>query len=159
MKWTAEMLTTLDRMWIAGEKTSAIGRTLKISPSAVIGKAHRRNLPGRKSPIKGDGPAVQRRREATRFANLVRRRTGQELLPPVPVRRRPPRKVVQAPLKPAKPPPVVRPPPPPPTCSWPLGEPGRIGFRFCGEPSVPGKPYCGDHCKLAYLKRAKRDAA
>jgi GcrA cell cycle regulator len=36
-------------------------------------------------------------------------------------------------------------------CSWPLGEPGREGFHFCAAPSVPGKPYCPTHCRIAYV--------
>jgi GcrA cell cycle regulator len=33
-----------------------------------------------------------------------------------------------------------------------LGEPGTRSFRFCEGESVPGKPYCPDHAKLAYVK-------
>lgn len=40
-------------------------------------------------------------------------------------------------------------------CCWPEGEPGEEGFRFCGEPSVPGKPYCATHCERAYVKVTK----
>jgi GcrA cell cycle regulator len=36
-------------------------------------------------------------------------------------------------------------------CSWPLGENGPEGFHFCGAPTVPGKPYCATHCRLAYV--------
>jgi GcrA cell cycle regulator len=46
------------------------------------------------------------------------------------------------------------------TCCWPLGEPGTRGFRFCDDPSDPGKPYCGEHAKLAYVKvRDRREDA
>jgi GcrA cell cycle regulator len=40
-------------------------------------------------------------------------------------------------------------------CSWPEGEPGEPGFRFCGKETVPGKPYCHDHCAKAYVKSSK----
>jgi GcrA cell cycle regulator len=36
-------------------------------------------------------------------------------------------------------------------CSWPLGEADRGGFHFCAAPTVPGKPYCATHCRLAYV--------
>ena len=36
-------------------------------------------------------------------------------------------------------------------CSWPIGEPGDEGFRFCGEPVAVGKPYCAAHCAVAYV--------
>lgn len=46
------------------------------------------------------------------------------------------------------------------TCCWPIGEPGTRGFRFCDDPSDPGKPYCAEHAKLAYVKvRDRREDA
>ena len=43
-------------------------------------------------------------------------------------------------------------------CCWPIGEPARPGFRFCDDPSAPGKPYCPHHALLAYVKPvARRD--
>ena len=36
------------------------------------------------------------------------------------------------------------------SCRWPNGEPGQVGFHFCGDPAEPGKPYCAPHCKRAY---------
>ncbi len=42
-------------------------------------------------------------------------------------------------------------------CRWPIGTPGQPGFTFCGEQSLPGRPYCASHCELAYQK--KRDTA
>ncbi len=40
-------------------------------------------------------------------------------------------------------------------CSWPHGEPGTEDFRFCGDPVVPDKPYCAEHCERAYVKISK----
>ena len=40
-------------------------------------------------------------------------------------------------------------------CSWPMGEPGTEEFRFCGKQSVHGKPYCTDHCAIAYVASSK----
>lgn len=40
-------------------------------------------------------------------------------------------------------------------CSWPEGDPGAENFRFCAAPTVPGKPYCADHCAKAYVKGTK----
>lgn len=40
-------------------------------------------------------------------------------------------------------------------CCWPEGEPGDDDFRFCGEPVVPEKPYCAEHCDRAYVKQPK----
>ena len=44
------------------------------------------------------------------------------------------------------------------SCCWPLGEPGTKQFHFCGGEPLPGKPYCGEHAQLAYVKlRDRRD--
>jgi GcrA cell cycle regulator len=46
------------------------------------------------------------------------------------------------------------------TCCWPIGEPGTRSFRFCDDASEPGKPYCTEHAKLAYVKvRDRREDA
>jgi GcrA cell cycle regulator len=44
-------------------------------------------------------------------------------------------------------------------CSWPSGEPGTPGFRFCGRPAVQDKPYCAEHCARAYVRVTKERAA
>ena len=38
-------------------------------------------------------------------------------------------------------------------CRWPFGHPGDDDFCFCGEPPVPGKPYCLKHCMVAYRRK------
>ncbi len=35
------------------------------------------------------------------------------------------------------------------TCKWPIGDPSKTDFWFCGHPSEPGKPYCKPHNKIA----------
>jgi len=39
-----------------------------------------------------------------------------------------------------------------PSCSWPIGHPGEKNFHFCGDKPIAGKPYCGPHAALAYIK-------
>ncbi len=36
------------------------------------------------------------------------------------------------------------------SCRWPYGEPGSDEFHFCGKECQTGKPYCPEHCKIAY---------
>lgn len=43
-----------------------------------------------------------------------------------------------------------------PSCCWPNGDPGTPGFHFCGAKPVPGKPYCAEHCAVAYVKLRDR---
>jgi GcrA cell cycle regulator len=188
MEWSDEVITQLRALWDEGHSTAEIGRRLGVTKNAIVGKAHRLDLPARPSPIRRDPDAAPVRR------STVRRVEGptlpplpsaaadtepgfvQEALPPPPPR--PPvmaRPVVSAPVmpRPVMPPPRPAAPPmhrpvavaPRPygrvvTCCWPLGEPGARDFRFCDVPSEPGRPYCEDHVKVAYVKvRDRREDA
>ena len=35
-------------------------------------------------------------------------------------------------------------------CRWPIGDPDSENFHFCGEQVFVGKPYCYEHCRMAY---------
>lgn len=52
MDWTAEAIEALRALWAEGHSTAEIGRRMGISKNAVVGKAHRLNLPARPSPIR-----------------------------------------------------------------------------------------------------------
>lgn len=41
------------------------------------------------------------------------------------------------------------------TCRWPIGDPKHEDFRFCGKQVYPGKPYCAEHCAVAYVGSTK----
>lgn len=43
-------------------------------------------------------------------------------------------------------------------CHWPIGHPREPGFHFCGAPAEPDKPYCAEHCAVAY-RRSDHSAA
>jgi GcrA cell cycle regulator len=161
MEWSEEIIDRLKALWAEGLSTAEIGRRMGISKNAVVGKAHRLNLPARPSPIRRGG-------EGARARVTVRRVTG-PTLPPLPAVRLAP--VPSAPQvvapKVVAPPPVLRGINPTARvgrfnpCCWPLGEPGTDSFRFCDEPSVAGKPYCPEHAQIAYvrIKDRKEDAA
>ena len=38
-------------------------------------------------------------------------------------------------------------------CKWPIGHPGDQDFYFCGKAVIPSKPYCGEHCVIAYRRK------
>ena len=60
MEWTDEAIAKLRALWAEGLSTAEIGRRLNISKNAVVGKAHRLNLPPRPSPIRrteGEAPS------------------------------------------------------------------------------------------------------
>ncbi len=126
--WNEARVSQLVQLWQAGLSTAEIGRQLGISKNAVVGKAHRLDLPARPSPIRNPVPRVRPE---------VRRPT------PTPAEPR------LAPLHGG------------PPCQWPHGHPGQEGFHFCGQPSLPGKPYCPEHAARAYvgIKSPATDAA
>ena len=44
------------------------------------------------------------------------------------------------------------------TCRWPIGDPTEGDFHFCGKNTVMGKPYCAEHCAMAYAGTSKDTA-
>lgn len=176
MEWANETIIRLRELWDEGHSTAEIGRRLGVSKNAVVGKAHRLDLPARPSPIRREGERPSVRRSPPRplsgptlppLSSTTVASTGLGSLGPVsPAPAPPPRPpVFMAPRPTPSPPRVVMPPPPRPygrviTCCWPIGEPGTRSFRFCDGESEPGKPYCTEHVKLAYVKvRDRREDA
>jgi GcrA cell cycle regulator len=43
-------------------------------------------------------------------------------------------------------------------CRWPLGDPTKAGFAFCGNDAVTGFSYCVGHARLAYRLPSGRRA-
>src|SRR3954465_6628640 len=52
MDWNEETIARIRALWAEGLSTAEIGRRMGISKNAVVGKAHRLNLPARPSPIR-----------------------------------------------------------------------------------------------------------
>ena len=53
--WSAVAIVRLQLLWAEGHSTTEIGRRMDVSKNAIVGKAHRLNLPARPSPIRRDG--------------------------------------------------------------------------------------------------------
>lgn len=119
--WTEERLETLKILWNEGLSISQIGQKLGVTRNAVAGKAHRIGLPKRQSPISVSGtPARKKVKKVEELSELPLRLAL--------------RKISWSRSK----------------CVWPSGDPKTTDFSFCGEPIEPGKPYCYEHCVLAY---------
>ena len=52
MDWTDDDIQKLRTLWAEGHSTAEIGRRMGVSKNAIVGKAHRLDLPGRPSPIR-----------------------------------------------------------------------------------------------------------
>lgn len=66
MDWTAEAIDQLRAFWAEGQSTAEIGRRMGITKNAVVGKAHRLELPARPSPIRRDDTIAASRPAASR---------------------------------------------------------------------------------------------
>jgi GcrA cell cycle regulator len=182
MVWDDETIRLLRDLWTQGHSTAEIGRRLGVSKNAIVGKAHRLDLDARPSPIRRDviKPAVDRPASYPRMAGptlppLASANAPAMLPPPASTNVQPLRAPVVLGPRPSSPAPAAPPPAPrpamsaapvqtrrsAPSCCWPIGEPGTKAFRFCDDTSVPGKPYCDEHAKLAYvrIRDRKEDAA
>lgn len=180
MVWNEDTIRQLRELWAEGHSTAEIGRRLGVSKNAIVGKAHRLELDARPSPIRRDSGKsdAERSTQLPRPAGPTLPPLASASVPPPVVRIDPPTQRRMTPEATVRVP-VLNPPParaeaPPmraisaqairrtaPTCCWPIGEPGTKSFHFCDDLSLPGKPYCDDHAKLAYvrIRDRKEDAA
>lgn len=147
MEWTSNAIDQLRALWAEGLSTAEIGRRMGVTKNAIVGKAHRLDLPARPSPIRketlGGIPAAPRSKPAAREAPQAARRVVAQ----APAAAAP---SVAAAVHPFPRPPSLR------SCCWPIGEPGTRDFRFCSAEADPGKPYCAAHVAVAYV-RVTRD--
>lgn len=170
MEWTEETIVRLRALWAEGLSTAEIGRRLGASKNAVVGKAHRLELPARPSPIRRDptgaGRAPQPRRISgptlPSFASATSATVDSGLPDPLPAAAQAVQQSVASRPEP-RPAPLRLVAPRPArsmACCWPLGEPGTPSFRFCGDDALPSKPYCDAHAQLAYVRvRDRREDA
>ncbi len=157
MDWCDATIARLRQLWDEGHPTAEIGRRLGTSKNAVVGKAHRLDLPNRKSPIKRGGPARPRptptRPKVPKLAEIM------PLTVAVPATNAPqalPQPDPPEPKPAAAEPRALRPQASKPCC-WPIGDPGTTGFRFCDQPALAGKPYCEEHSRKAYAPARSGD--
>jgi GcrA cell cycle regulator len=146
--WSDAAVETLTVLWTAGDlSAAAIARRLGVTRNAVLGKVHRLGLSQGRSPrprLSNPKRAKPRpRRAPARPPPATRLVTGQAQT------REATAAVPHAPLAarledlPAH------------ACRWPIGDPKRPDFGFCGR-RVEAGPYCGPHRGLAYQPPARK---
>lgn len=144
-EWNEHSVVRLRMLWDAGHSAAQIGRMIGRSKNSVVGKAHRLDLSARPDPIARDGIAKPRTPRPSRAKGVTLAPLFALLDDPI-VLAAPPRE------RPAPKPAVGE-------CCYPIGDPGTKAFRFCCDPTEPGRSYCLDHCKLAYVNYQPRRAA
>ncbi|AWM88243.1 GcrA family cell cycle regulator [Microvirga sp. 17 mud 1-3] len=161
--WTDERVELLKKLWADGLSASQIASELgNVTRNAVIGKVHRLGLSGR-AKDKVAAPAAQRPRKVARPPStptpIVPQNRNNVVIAPIsrpPVAEEEPvtmaeddiaipmsERVTIMDLRESM-------------CRWPMGDPTKPEFRFCGARSMAGLPYCGHHARIAYQPVADR---
>lgn len=173
MEWTEEAIARLRGFWAEGHSTAEIGRRMAVSKNAIVGKAHRLELPARPSPIRHEASGAPRRRAPpSRVVGPTLPSLAASPIPAAPCpgvpQAAPPAVRESAEARPQPigraragwDPGTSRPGGRQITCCWPIGEPGTPSFRFCEATALTGKPYCDEHAQIAYVRvRDRRDDA
>ena len=127
--WGEAATAHLRQRWTDGAGTALIGAELRVSKSAVVGKAHRLGLASRPSPIRAAGQT-----------------------PVVRPRKRPTLAKLEALEQPPTPEPVA-----PRGCQYPRGN--RPHWDWCGASVVDGGPYCEPCRRRCWIVSPRRAAA
>lgn len=137
-RWPDDRTARLIELWANGHTCAAIGIRLGVTKNAVIGKAHRLNLPQRLRE------AVAHEISETKKAQFA---AGRLIMPsrhaviPEPAGAPDMRNLSLLELEPND-------------CRFPIGDPQKPGFAFCGCPRFGERPYCQYHSRIAYVPRS-----
>ena len=150
MPWTEERVELLKKLWQDGLSASQIAAELGgVTRNAVIGKVHRLGLSGRGQPTssikrqrRAAAPVARQPRQAISVGNLALQPEVETVSEP---QFRPRRDVVVPIAKRLTIEMLTE-----RTCKWPIGDPGKEDFHFCGNDSLDGVPYCEYHSGVAY---------
>jgi GcrA cell cycle regulator len=159
--WTDDRVELLKKLWSEGFSASQIAAEMGgVTRNAVIGKVHRLGLSGRGKastpgaprtrkprPIGAPPPSAPVLRGNTALAAKFTPRPEAQPAPVVhfdedvviPLSER----VTIMELREFM-------------CRWPMGDPTRPDFRFCGGRAIGGLPYCTHHSRMAYQPATER---
>lgn len=164
MNWTDERVEKLKKLWSEGLSASQIAAQLGgVSRNAVIGKVHRLSLPGRAKAGGGTTAAsrpAKRQTSAPRAPNYASRVATRTVTRPAGATMLKEEIEIDAATEPHYVPasnvvvPISRrlaltelter------TCKWPVGDPLKDDFHFCGCDANEASPYCNFHRRMAY---------
>ena len=146
MPWDENNVTKLRELWDQGLPTAQIGKLLGFTKNAVVGKAHRIGLERRPSPIRRTSVKPDRKKARSpvmpklNFESKEEARSSNKdnvtFQPMV-------KNLLNNATKRG--------------CEWPKGHPDEADFRFCGKDRFEDKPYCLDHCAVAYVIPEKEE--
>ena len=148
MPWDDNNVSKLRELWDQGLPTAQIGKLLGFTKNAVVGKAHRIGLERRPSPIrrtavkpdrkKARSPIIPKLNFEVKKDEVKEAPVHQQTFPPL-VKNLFTKRVKRG-------------------CEWPEGHPDESDFKFCGKERFEDKPYCIDHCAVAYVIPEKEES-
>ena len=146
MSWDESNVARLKELWDQGLPTAQIGKLLGFTKNAVVGKAHRIGLERRPSPIRRTAVKPDRKKARSPIVPTLNFEASKE-------------ETIETTKHQAFQPAVKnlfksqtkR------TCEWPEGHPDESDFKFCGKDRFEDKPYCIDHCAVAYVIPEKEE--
>jgi GcrA cell cycle regulator len=149
--WTPERVEQLKSCIVTGLTCSQIAAQIGVSRNAVIGKIHRLGLsterpagaPARTSPPRARHPRAPTQRRMLRLAFAQAPYGAAEAVLDAPVDSAHPCSLTDIAER---------------KCRWPIGDPARADFVFCGNDAIAGFTYCAGHARLAYRIPARRHA-
>ena len=145
MSWNDDNVARLRELWDQGLPTAQIGKLLGFTKNAVVGKAHRIGLERRPSPIRRT--AVKPDRKKARSPVMPKLNFENESLGEI----KESIKTFHPKIKNIYSNSIKR------GCEWPEGHPDEPGFSFCEKERFEDKPYCLDHCAVAYVIPEKEE--
>ena len=146
MSWNDDNVLRLKELWDQGLPTAQIGKLLGFTKNAVVGKAHRIGLERRPSPIRRT--AVKPDRKKARSPVMPKLNFEKQELETNQINTsnfQPSVKNIF--ISNSK-----------RGCEWPMGHPDESDFHFCGKERFDDKPYCLDHCAIAYVIPEKEES-
>tara|TARA_B100000029_G_scaffold504382_1_gene583123 strand:- start:1034 stop:1507 length:474 start_codon:yes stop_codon:yes gene_type:complete len=148
MSWDEDNVARLKELWDQGLPTAQIGKLLGFTKNAVVGKAHRIGLERRPSPIRRTSVKPDRKKARSPIVPKLNFEISKEK----PKESSNPQQNFQPAVKNLFASHTKR------GCEWPEGHPDEPDFKFCGKDRFEDKPYCLDHCAVAYIIPEKEES-
>ena len=148
MPWDDCNVSKLRELWDQGLPTAQIGKLLGFTKNAVVGKAHRIGLERRPSPIRRTAVKPDRKKARSPIIPKLNFETTKDEIKDKPLVQQNFQPIVKN-LFTKK---VRR------GCEWPEGHPDESDFKFCGKERFEEKPYCINHCAVAYVMPEKEES-
>ena len=148
MPWDDNNVSKLRELWDQGLPTAQIGKLLGFTKNAVVGKAHRIGLERRPSPIRRTAVKPDRKKARSPIIPKLNFEVKKDEVKENPVHQQTFKPLVKNLFTKS----VKR------GCEWPEGHPDESDFKFCGKERFEDKPYCIDHCAVAYVIPEKEES-